>query len=342
MWRPTRYEPDARLDGWVVEVKSGSQSANWVRGGLLQLARLLDEEPATRGLLVLVEPRMSVSRILDELAATRRVLRKDLQGRLFVSTWREGELQDPPRDSDPRLEEVVRDAIARAGARGGPQGGVAWLRVLQVLVHRWLLGRQPTSVATLRSLTGFSQPTVASALDRLAHVLVRSSDRSVSLLRFPRAEWDQLVASSDLVRRTRRFVDRSGKPRSPDALLRRLSRLDRPDVAIGGVVGAQHHLPSLDVVGAPRVDLSLHAPRDVADLSFVAALDPALGEAKRRDETPTLVVHLVRRADPLFTNARGRTWADPTECLLDLQEMGLETQASQLLRETAARQGHEV
>src|ERR1035441_5002791 len=94
-----------------------------------------------------------------------------------------------------------------------------------------------------------------------------------------------------------------------------------------GCVGAKHYQPSLDLVGNPRLDLSIHSGRKTADLSFVERLDPGLERTARRDESPTLVIHTIRRAESLFQPGEdGLSWADPVECLLDLQEARLEYQ----------------
>jgi hypothetical protein len=150
---------------------------------------------------------------------------------------------------------------------------------------------------------------------------------------FPRDEWARLVALADEVRGTVRFVDQSGQRRAPESLLRRLQQLQRDDIAVGGVWGAKHYHAALDLVGNPRLDVSIHSPNKAANLDFVAQLDPALARAARRAQAPSLVVHVVRRAASLFErDGSGGLWADPVECLLDLHEARLEDQALEFLR----------
>jgi hypothetical protein len=179
----------------------------------------------------------------------------------------------------------------------------------------------------LMKTVGCSYPTVAIALRRLESSLIRHSDRRVELRYFPRDEWSRLLAVSDQVRSTTRFTDRSGQPRSPHDLFVRLKRLGRSDIAVGGVIGARHYRPDLDIVGIPRLDLSMHTLGKNVDLSFVRELDPALQETNRRDVPTALAVHLVSRARSLFQSGDDVQWADPVECLLDLQENRLESQA---------------
>jgi hypothetical protein len=116
--------------------------------------------------------------------------------------------------------------------------------------------------------------------------------------------------------------------------------LHRPDLAVGGVWGAKHYHPDLDLVGSPRLDISLHCPAKGVDLSFVERLDPALEKTTRRDESAALAVHIVRRAVSFFHPGEGGiVWADPVECLLDLHEARLESQAREFLKSFPATKG---
>jgi hypothetical protein len=109
-------------------------------------------------------------------------------------------------------------------------------------------------------------------------------------------------------------------------------------VGVAGVHGALQHDPELDLVGLPRLDLSVHSPGNVVDLGFVRRVDPALQPAIDADEPAQLVLHFVRSADPLFSEPdQGVRTADPVECLLDLFEMRLEPQALELVRSLTGR-----
>jgi hypothetical protein len=88
------------------------------------------------------------------------------------------------------------------------------------------------------------------------------------------------------------------------------------------------------------LDVTLHCPARSINLDFVEKLDPALERTDRRDEMPALVVHVLRRALPLFERREDNvTWADPVECLLDLHEAHLEPQALEFLRSFPATRG---
>lgn len=338
--RHTDFHPDARIGDLIVEVKRGGQAAGWMRGAAIQVAVALATDPKLQALLVLAEPKMTDSRLAQELSELRKVLRPEIGARLFVTSVRDGIVSQLPQELGGGLEEFVLQRVAHETRLQGAKRGTAWFSVLEVLVHHWLKGSPPTSIADLMSTTGLSYPSVAAAIERLRHVVGRSSDRRVDLLRFPRDEWEQLLSASEDVRETIRFADRSGKPRAIETLVRRFEALGRTDVALGGVLGATHHLPSLDVIGTPRLDVSIHAPHGTPDMGIVALLDAALERTSRREESAAVVLHVVRRRNPLFEHgADGQTWADPTECLLDLQEARLESQAQQFIHELAARHG---
>jgi hypothetical protein len=167
---------------------------------------------------------------------------------------------------------------------------------------------------------------------RLGSAVHRHPDRRIELTHVPRDEWARLFALSGEARSVMRFADRSGQPEAPAALLRRLGKAAPDGVAVGGVAGARHYHPELDLVGLPRLDLSVHAPTRDVEIGFVARLDPALKQVKDPAEPAQLVLHFVRHEDPLFTtNPGGLPWADPVECLLDLNEAGLEAQALEFL-----------
>ena len=67
-------------------------------------------------------------------------------------------------------------------------------------------------------------------------------------------------------------------------------------------------------------------------------MNPSLERTSPREEPAVLVVHVVRRAEAHFEReSPGRSWVDPPECLLDLQEARLTPQAEQFLSELCAR-----
>ena len=204
--------------------------------------------------------------------------------------------------------------------------------VPKILLHHLLTDGQFVTAEWLARTSGYTYPTVANVLQSLGSLIERGSDRRFRLRWFPHEELARLVALSDRARATARYADRSGQPRSPEAHLARLEKLNLSGLALGGVLGAKHYFPDLDLVGTPRLDLSQHARDHRIDLDFIEKLDPALQRVKDPLEPASVVVHVVSHANSLFVPREGGLqWADPVECLLDLHEAHLETQAAQFL-----------
>jgi hypothetical protein len=324
----TQKVPDLRLGHLIVQFKTGSQSLRGIRNALLALAYQVAQRPSDRALLVITGSNITLPRLESEMDQLREVLRPELARRLSLSLEQDGHLLGLPRNLEPEIAERIRQSIPRTApvSRRKP----ASYTVLEFLVHEWLLGHGPMTTERIMEACGASYPTVAASLRQFEHLLERSSDRRVQLRHFPQAEWAELVAVSARIRSTTNFTDRSGTPRSVDSLLRRLAKLRPANVAVGGTIGAHHYLPSIDIIGAPRLDLSMH--RSAVDRGLVEALDPALERTTQKSERVVLAVHLVSRHEPLFVEGRGGlAYADPVECLLDLHEARLEPQARELL-----------
>lgn len=325
---------DAELGNRLIAVKAGIAALRNVRGGLMELAYAVAERPEKTGLLVLPGVSVTPRRLRDEWMLASSVLRPDVLSRLSICMGEGEHWVGIPKDLDAETRHAISDLITAAG----PYTGYSLTRpeysfiVMGLLVHQWLLGKGPVTTKWLMENAGCSYPTVAEVLRQFQHCLVRHSDRRVELRAFPKEEWARLVARSEKARSTLRYADRSGQTRSPESLLRRLQRLDRKDIAVGGVLGAKHYHPQLDILGSPRLDISFHCPGKTGDLGFIERLDPALAQTERRDEPASVVVHFVRRAKPLFQpGGNGLAWADPVECLLDLHEARLEPQAQEFL-----------
>jgi hypothetical protein len=337
------FRADAAVGNTIYQVLVKSKDARSLRTALMEMARVVSSDRARRAVLVLEEPAITESRLHEEWQGAASVIRPGLFNRLAMVIRQSGKWGGLPAAPEagelPLLEKILRYEIARRPAPSG-RNSEAHHEILRILIHQWVLGRGPLPIRSLMKISGTSHPTVARSLDRLDHYLKRHSDRSVELRIFPRDEWARLLAVADDVRGTVRFTDRSGQPRSPESLLRRLRQLQPPDVAVGGVLGAKHYLPTLDLVGTPRLDISIHSGHQAADLSFVERLDPGLERAVRRDESPILVVHTIRRAESLFQPGDDPlAWADPVECLLDLHDANLESQALEFLNSFPAAKG---
>jgi len=201
----------------------------------------------------------------------------------------------------------------------------------------------PVAPGDVQDAVGCAYRTVIRAVERLGRVVERTSDGSILLSAFPIDAWPGIVAESSGARSTHLYSDASGQPRSPESLLRRLEHLGRSDVAVGGVLGAARVLPELDIVGTPRLDITVHGPTRNPDVEIARSLDPGLVLTDAHTRPPTLAVHFLRRQESLFERDHNQNvaWADPIECLLDLYEARLDAQARQFLQHIAESGGGE-
>jgi hypothetical protein len=329
---------DTEIDFTYVEVKSGLNAVRNLRAGLLDLAYVLQSHPNHHGLLVLADTNITTGRVEREWDLARQTLRSEVFSRLGILTYEAGEFRGypdvPPQSFLDQLLEIVRRETSDAGRRM-PRPDY-YSEILKLLICHWFQKEEPITIASLETKIGCTYPTVAKTLDKFSLYLFRSSDRRVALNSFPKAAWAALITRGDEVRQTKRYVDRSGQLRSPDNLARRVAKLGRRDLALGGVLGARSHYPNLDLLGTPRLDLTMHCPGSRFDLEFIARLDPGLVLATSAQEPAALVVHALRRKEPLFSAMPEGGWrADPVECLLDLHEARLESQAAEFFNALA-------
>jgi CRP-like cAMP-binding protein len=325
---------DAEIGRHLVEVKAGVQSIRTLRDAIINLAYRLAESPSRNALLILPGLQVSQKRLAEEQAKALRAFRPEITRRLHLVVEEGDDLRGLPagisRSDKQRLKDVIKQETLRHGERLPRIDG--YFVILKLLLLEWLKKKPPVTAKWLSETSGYSYPTVAKAISRLSDSIRRHSDRRVELRSFPRGEWARLLAVSDQVRSTVCFADVSGQPRSLESLMRRLQELNRADIAVGGVYGAKHYRPELDLVGSPRLDLTMHCPHGMRDLSFVKRLDPGLETVDGPGKPARLVVHVLRGKESFFERGSGGSlFADPVECLLDLHEARLEPQALELL-----------
>jgi hypothetical protein len=333
---------DAEVGNRLIEIKAGgtSSSMRGIRDGVMQLAYALNERVDATGYLVLSDARVTKQRIEDEWKRALTVLNADIGKRIVISLENNGKLQGVTRPLDSETQTVILDVLHKERTESGPHVNRpdAGFVVMKVLINQWLLSGEAVTTNWISNTCGYSYPTVANVIRGLGDRIERLPSRKVRLRFFPNEEYFRMMANSDRARSTAWYVDSSGDQRSPDRHLRRLERLNPNGVAIGGVYGARHYCADLDIVGAPRLDLSFHASDLGADIDFIGKLDPALKRSDDKRLAASVVVHQVYHAKSLFTKRdSGLSWADPVECLLDLHEARLEMQAKQLLDALKAR-----
>ena len=330
--RPDHREVGGRVGNVVAEVRFGVDAVRTLRTSLMHVAYQVSEDPALHGFVVLAGSTIASERVREEWRRASSVLRPEVQERLSICLASDGRIIGIPSDPAPGILQKLAGLIAaERGKAGGNRTDFGFV-ILKLLILRWLTSGDAVTADWLAKTGGCSYPAVARALRPLGGLVERTSDRRIVLRWFPKDEFARMVAVSGRARSTARFADPSGQPRSVEAHIRRLEKLAPPGLAIGGVLGVLRRFPALDIVGSPRLDLSVHCPGKHLNLDFIMALDPALKPVTDPLQPATLVVHAVRHADPLFISRQGGlAWADPVECLLDLHEARLEMQASQFL-----------
>jgi len=267
----------------------------------------------------------------------RATVAGDVAERVWLGkTQNDGKLEgaDCPIPAD-WLHQLIEQQVARATplVRGASQ-----YEVLSLLTLHWLRGVPPQSADAICQAAGVSYPTLAAVLKELDvdHAVVRDSSRKVHLNRLPQDAWKRWAVAKTRVRKTVRFVDHAGQARSPEEMVQRLKRLKLQNVAVAGVIGAKHYYPQLDITSSPRLDLSVHG--DNINLDFVNQLDSGLQRSTNAADTAQLVVHYLLRPQAFFeVDGEGTVWADPVECLADLFEARLNTQADEMLFAMKAR-----
>jgi hypothetical protein len=333
---PPGFRADAVLNDAAFEVLLVPRDLRALRSHSLDIARWVSGGDQRRGILVLVEPFISEDRIMGEWQGLHSILKSRVCRALSLVLRREdapcrviGQLLSSAEEAS--LDEVVRHARIHAFSKPRRRAE-AFFDVLRVLLIHWIRESGPLTSKRLSEESGFSYPTIAKALERLAPYLHRHSDRRVELRSFPKDAWLRLIAQPERVRPAYAYTDRSGSPRSPEALLGRLCELRRPDIAVAGVLGARHYFPGLDLIGTPRLDLVLHSHRLGGERDIVRRLDPALKPAKH-GEPIRLAIHVLHRPASFFEkDEQGGRYADEVECLLDLHDVRLEAQALEFLQ----------
>jgi hypothetical protein len=324
------FRADALIGHTVFEVLADPRDLRRVRSAIMELAKSLTGESRFRGVLILDEPQIGDERLREEWLGIESLFRPEVMERITLVVRREnfpelvmGSLTAMERNSIAPVIERARERSTRLIRRPSE----AFFEILRVLLVHWFRKSGPMTSKELAEETGFSYPTIANALERLEPTLHRHSDRRIELSAFPKEAWFKLVAQADKARSSQGFMDPSGRPRSPEVLLDRLRELDRDDIAVAGIPGARHYLPGLDLTGTPRLGLVVHARPSGGPPTFLRRLDPALKPAGR-GEPCQVVVHTLFRPESFFsTPENGIRWADEVECLLDLHEMRLESQA---------------
>lgn len=349
-------DTDREIDGiWdgppslLVEVKRTS-TVGALRDALLHLVYALqDAAPDAQALCVIAAgSRLSPARLQAELDRFRQVVSPDLSRRVHLLSM------DTPEQFGteflsprwPGLEDWLRELVAReTGAAGTSPVRTRQANVVAAIAQLWLLGQPEQTPKSLGEACGVSYPTVAAALKTLdAEGLIehREGGRKFLLRHLGPAQWLRIAREHAATRQVLRFRDPSGQARLPTELALRLHGLQQKgiarEVAVGGVLGATHYFPEIDITAAPRLDLSVYGD---SDLAFMRRLDAALERTDDPKERARVVVHLTPEPRRFVHEQQQpyAVWASELECLCDLIEQGLDEQALDFIEQFPQRSG---
>ncbi|MBN2287654.1 MAG: MarR family transcriptional regulator [Tissierellales bacterium] len=338
-----KVESDIKVGNNLIELKMGISSVRNLRAGLVQTAFHLIEAPLNeKRSLLLIEPKITEETLKKEWESIYRILHSKIFDRMHLIIFKNDRFISFPNTLDPAFYSELKQLILinkkPESKRRRIYRGNSYFIIVKILIHQWLLNKGPMTVKWLAESSGFSYPTVASILRDLGNLIERKSDRRIMLSQFPHEEFNKLLIFPEFNRSAKYYIDFSNQPFSVEFYLRRLEKMNLPMLAIGGILGAKHYSSGLDIVGTPRLDLSLHDPDNVLNDDFIEKLDPALKPIFSLDVPAKVAVHFIQQKKNFFIPREGGLfWADPVECLLDLHELHLEAQAKQFLNEFQSR-----
>jgi hypothetical protein len=333
----TKHEPDLKVGNNLIEMKVGMSSIRNLRASLLQLAFDIIETPLDeKRSLLLVEPKITKETLSKEWDSIKKTMQAKVFDRMSLIVFKKGEFFYFPNIPNPafysKLEQLISFEKKQVEKHRRIYRGSSFFVTIKILIHQWLLNKGPMTVKWLAENAGYSYPIIANILQDLGSLIERQSDRRIGLSQFPNEAFARLLTSSEFDRYTTYYTDYSNQPFSAEFYLRRLEKMNVPSLAIGGILGAKHYSPGLDLVGTPRLDISLHNPNNQFNVDFIEKLDPALKPVFGFNIPANIAIHFIRHKVNFFEPREGGLfWADPVECLLDLHELHLEAQAMDFL-----------
>lgn len=203
--------------------------------------------------------------------------------------------------------------------------------VLVYLLQRHLQSLPGVSISTIAAETKASLPTIYKVLKTYDHCIEKEpDDKTLRLRYFSQSDWFHWIQRTNQLS-SAYFIDRSGTPRSANRLVKELARLQRDDLAVGGLLGVLHHLPALDATTSPQLDILVHGTRRT-ELSFITDIDPGLEPYEGRTEMAHVVVHFIDRPASLFVYQNGQNWGALPDCIANMQKAGLTHQVNDALQ----------
>lgn len=328
----SNYRFDAIIDDSIlIEHKAQVSDIRIIDSTLLMIAKTLAKNPEfKKGVFILEESSVSVARLQKEWEDVEKLIKIPIMSKLGMVLISESSVIMRFGDVDDQLVQVILKIRDEINGKLDDQlkKTDAFSEILKILLVNWFRASSPLPINRLVKMSGFSYPTVAGSLEKLEPYLMRRSNRSVKLKSFPKDDWFKLVAMQDDIRNSKGFTAR--RPRPISEIIERLKNINDESMAIGGIIGARFYMPSIDLIGIPRIDISVLNWSENKIEKLVHKIDPGF-EKSAQGDLPQIVIHNIYRQASLFNKGEDFQTADEVECLLDLQEARLESQALELL-----------
>ncbi len=309
-----------------------------LRAEMLLLAGQLAAEHSSRGQITIIEPVVREITVQEEWDRLLPAIVQEIQGRMSLA-FAQGDELSLGKSANYHTESNLVE-LDRPNYR---------FEVLRLLVGANLEDDGPQPLKGLIEKIGASQTPIRDALADLKQAgIVSSFGKGIEVV----AE----EVSNELLSRIRalpqvlRFrFQRGAQIKPPATLLKRAlpmlvstSPVDWSSIALSGVPVAQQHVPRLDLMGMPRLDLVARVPREAKtfDTSLIRMMDDGLELEPNLLAPAPLAVTLVRAESPIvgpsvadFGDAR---CAFPMDVFLSLLDMGLREQAIQYAKAVRA------
>lgn len=290
---------------------------------LLDAAYELQAQPdLTDAYIYLHSCTLAKKRVELEVEQFKRIIQPQIAGRIMLHDIRATAQQRdlPAMDGASPVSDPSRKSITASQEA-----------VLAYLLQRHLQSLPGVSISTIAAETKASLPTIYKVFNSYEHCIEKDpEDKTLRLRYFGQSDWLYWIQRTNQLS-SAYFIDRSGTPRSANRLAKELARLQRDDLAVGGLMGALHHLPTLDATNSPQLDILVHGTRRT-DLSFITEIDPGLERHKGRIEMAHVVVHFIDRPASLFVHQDGQNWGALPDCIANMQKAGLTHQVNDALQ----------
>ena len=213
-----------------------------LRSLLLEAAYELQAQPDLADAQIYLFGCTLVKKRVDmEFEQFKSITRPQITGRILVH-----DVRSPRQSEQLAMErpELVND-LTRKPSKASQEAVVAYL------LQRHLQFLPGVSINTIVTATKASLPTIYNVLKTFAHCIDKDpEDKTLRLRYFANNDWLYWIQRTNQLSSVY-FIDRSGSPRSGTRLAKGLAGLQREDLAIGGLMGALHHLPALDATISP-------------------------------------------------------------------------------------------